>query len=118
MPREWKIKIQDWPIKSTSKYTAIVKSIKKDGKNISVTLEHTEGDLAGMETLLQLPGTIMPGNVTAKFFSVCGLDIIPDQSISPKNTIGKSIKVRYKKTDNQWQASEFFSVSSDDPNLF
>lgn len=104
MPRSWTEFVSDWPaLLATIWYLARVAAVDKTGEPpaIQVTLELLDHGQEGRRLDITLPLPVRPAGPTSEFFLAAGIGLRPKSRIRPKDTVSKSILVRFDTATNQ-----------------
>ena len=119
MPRAWEIPVEPYPeIDVSHDYLVSVLSVKKSKspRGISVVLQHLDADQADRKHSIVLPLPIRPSGLTAEFFQACGMEVAVGGKLSPKDTVGTTIKVRFlpAETGEGYKAVAFGPVDEEE----
>lgn len=111
--RKWLETVKDWPkFKPGQYYLAEILKIKKQCKQIQVSLRFLEEEMRERTLTIHLPLPIRPEGVTADYFRACGLAVSPLVPICPNDTLGSQIRIQLKPSDTGWETQDFQAVSS------
>lgn len=104
MPRPWTELVRDWPVlAATIWYLALITAVEKatDPPAIQVTLELLDHGQKGRRITVTLPLPIRLAGLTADYLIAAGIELRPQGRIRPKDTVGRTICLRFDPPTNQ-----------------
>lgn len=113
MPPHWKVTVKNFEdLKPNTVYSTRVASVDKtsNGKAIHVTLEHTDECQAGRLHEVELPLPIRPRGPAADLFRPCGMEVVVNGKITPRDIVGSAVGVRFKPSGNDTYEISAFEV--------
>jgi hypothetical protein len=88
-----------------------IERLTKD-KVIRVTVEFKGKQMQGRSLDFRLPLPIRPDGIAADFFRACGISVVSNMKVSPRDTMGKTLKARFEEEVNgKYQPLHFEAVS-------
>ena len=106
--------VKSWPaLKSHQLYRVRIFNIEKldEEREIQVTLEFLEKQMQGRHLDIRMSLPIRSDGVTADYFRACGIQVVPNMRITPRETIGKTLHVRFERTaDDNYQVIYFEAI--------
>jgi len=119
MPK-WAEIVKSFPqIRREHPYNVRVVEIRKntETKTMELTLEFLGPDQLGRRITAHLSLPIRPNGLTADYFRSCRVEVKPRARISPRNTIGSEIVVRFEEAaGSDWQPIHFEPISKGEEN--
>lgn len=102
MPRQWTETIADWPkLNGHETYPCLIISIERltDPSRMRATLQHADNKQQGRTHVVDLPLPIRPDGLTASLIKAAGHEVAVGTKVKPMELTGKSVGVRFRRTD-------------------